>query len=293
MRPWDPNRHPRSVTGQFTTSGSSASRVADDAIRRAAKRRRAAKPALPGAGVHVSDPLSIGRVLGTPEQRLYTRTGEDPGARFRPADSDFRFIEDPDDRTTALLQYSYDGRRVVEHVAANLRAGRDPFDGVDTAGADERRRWLEYNSRSPHPKKFGPYDEDDLEKDLHAAAVRLTEWLDNPQPIPIAYKGLRLPGTPEDLLRKYRPGHKERFTTSSFTSAVNVAMFYATSPDGDYRPTDGVPGLFALRNAQAVPLNSVGRTSRSEEVIVDGVAHVTSAGYVRGKLRVEWAWTGK
>ncbi len=237
-----------------------------------------------------------GRVLGRPADRVLRRFGEPAPRGLVAANVDFRYIEDPDARTIALLQYQYAGRAALERTAANLRSGRDPFEGIDFGAktiedVDPALAGLWFlRHETPLRPIHGAYDASDLRADLLAAATRLNRWLSAPRPLPDAFKGLRIRGTVEDLLQRYRPGRQETFDISSFTSAADAALRYADTPDEPARPDDGTPVLFLVTQPLGVRLESVGGLAGYDELLLSGRAEVIRAHVHDGRIEVLLRW---
>ncbi|MBB4915086.1 phage minor capsid protein [Streptosporangium saharense] len=239
----------------------------------------------------------FGQLLGDAKTHRLRRRGDPPprvGVMIE-ADDDFRYIEDLDERTTGLLQYQYGGRKILERVVQNLREGKEPFHGFDferhtVEGVPDEAvdKWMTLHSKPLRPR-HGEYTVDELRKDLHAAAFRLNQWLADPKPLPLAYKGLRMKGD----LKKYEPGYRERLNVSSFTPDFDRSLMYAEDTSNDlFRPVDGEQVLFKIGDAAGVELSPVGSMSHTEEFILDGEAEVVKVEEADGLLVVEWRWIG-
>lgn len=102
------------------------------------------------------------------------------------ANDDWRYIADPNDRATAMLQYRFRDRALIVRVAIGLGAGYDPFDGVTRAGA--------FVQRLTELHEPGRYAEHDYRADLLAAATRLiTRVAEDRDLRPVVYRGVPMP----------------------------------------------------------------------------------------------------
>ncbi|MGW0043467.1 VG15 protein [Rhodococcus sp. NPDC003348] len=195
------------------------------------------------------------------------------------ADNDWRYIRDPDDRATAILQYVRRDRTHVVQVTENLAAGRDPFDSMDfTSGTlAERVNELGYGSK---------YGIDDYRADLHATAARLLSWSRSPSKASgVVYRGLRFEGiTPQEALARYTVGEVETWRYAATSPQLTEALEYA-------RRANCAPVMWNIAEPDGIALSPVGRMIDSEEFIVTGRVRVDSVTLDKyGTVQVEGSW---
>src|SRR5690606_37304091 len=85
-------------------------------------------------------------------------------APYSKADGDFRYIADPDDRATGVLQYWTGTEAAAKQAALNIKSGRPSLDGIDLT-----------SDVFSHLIGDG-YELSDLKADIDATARKLLDW---------------------------------------------------------------------------------------------------------------------
>jgi hypothetical protein len=172
-------------------------------------------------------------------------------APFSRADGDYRYIADPDDRATGVLQFWTDTEAAAKKAALNIKAGRAPLEGVDLT-----------DGSFSHLIGEG-YEVADLEADIVATAHKLIGWESTETSLGTVYKGVQFPGaqTWEDVKALLRDGD---WAYSSATPRAEHAWRYAGRPDR----TRSV--IFEIEDARGIQLDSVGDHAIEREFLLSG-----------------------
>jgi hypothetical protein len=236
-------------------------------------------------------PEQFGPVLGSADQQNYTR----PGGAWTPrpsgtanGDHFYTYIADPDDRTTALLQYLKGTERLVKQIAADLASGRDHSTVTKRM---INQTFLELR-RIPESgiSDFG-YTVDDLTTDLNGAARTLLAWnATRSEPLGPVYRGIKIDFqgdlTTDEGRRELLKALRVDLLFASATPTRGQALGYAIAS-----ATGNTKVVFHISDAQGIRLSSVGRLAESDEVLITGHLNITGiyTGHL-GEVIVEASW---
>ena len=179
------------------------------------------------------------------------------------ANSDYRYLEPGSDRAQGVLMYSADHGENAKAIAANMKAGRDPFDGVDL---DVVNKW----TKKPEWEFWAVdgYGREDILNDLEATA----SWLVDQNPSPVGtdlYRGMSFP--PEmswDQVQKAIKTNGWNYTSTTKNQDWAIRG-YAGRPDRSRSV------VMQIKGAEGVELPGVGNFAVTEEVLVSGNIKIT------------------
>lgn len=227
----------------------------------------------------------MGPTLGTAAQQRYVKAPAAPPLHVREdsANNSYTFVGDDQDRTTAMLQYIFDTEKFVKDSARAIADGK-PL-GRKLHGKMGRF----HRAIMGHPW-FGVtadnYSLADLKADVVGAAHRLLAR--DKVELGTVYRGIRI----EQILDLTTDDGKRAALAAVETSGW---WFKSASPelriaDGYARKAGTTPVVLIIQGAQGVPLESMGRMSRSPEVLLNGGLKVESYHEFNGVLYVKGRW---
>ncbi len=205
-----------------------------------------------------------GRTLVDPASvhSTYNRQGDTTRMRRTLAADDWRYIADPADRATAMLQYKHEDRQLVERVAVNIGTGREPFAGISKSA--------EFKYVVQHYRKPGLYEKHDYRADLEAAAARLIRMTAEDRNLGVVYRGINLPAMTEDrIMKRFAKGKIEGGTPGDNWSFASATKSQKVAYSG-YARHGTTRIVYEIRGAHGADLNSVGKMFESEECILNG-----------------------
>ena len=187
----------------------------------------------------------------------------DSGA-FNFASQDFRYIADPDDRATGVLQYDFDSAEFAKRAAVNIREGRDVWDGISTAALDEQVSYKVITDKRWFPDGGSGYTVNDYRDDIEGAARKLLEWdADRTEDLGKVYKGVNFnPDLSWAQVRAQLDLTGLNFT--SVTDELQTAAMYAGRADRSKSV------VLEFEDARGIWLDSVGGMASKTESLVSG-----------------------
>lgn len=191
-----------------------------------------------------------------PQTSIPLHKGEKrPLGRLYAADFDFRYIADPKDRATGVLQYQAAPAALAKEAAHNINNGRDALDGLQVDHA--------YRSFDKKPsRQIGSYSRNDFDRDIRLAAHYLAT--SETTKLGFLYRGISVRGgTVEEIREALRLGD---WRYASATRNRQLASRYATSGVDD----GATPVLLEIEDASGVILDSVGGHSDRPEYLLSG-----------------------
>lgn len=183
------------------------------------------------------------------------------------ANWDYRYLEPGSDRAQGVLMYNQDHGTNAKAVAANIKAGRDPFEGVDI---DVVNKW----TKKPEWAEWAVdgYGREDILNDLEATA----SWLVDQNPTPVGtdlYRGMNFP--PEmswDQVQKDIKTNGWNYTSTTKNQEMAIRG-YAGRPDRSRSV------VMRIKGAEGVELPGVGNFAVTEEVLVSGNIKITGTSF--------------
>ena len=236
-------------------------------------RRVASAPAVPVVAAPTRPAIRFGKALTAPDGVAKPLKGHAPGrpltveeweqAPSHKADYDFRLISDPDERATGVLQYDTYTERWAKTAAANIKAGRDPFDGISDATLDSE--YLHYQrilDKRNFPDGTG-YEMGDLRADLEGTARKLIEWESRTEDLGGAFKGVNFDAdlSWDDVLARL---NMRGLNYTSVASERYTASMYAGRADRCRSV------VLEFEDARGIRLDSVGAHASKTESLVSG-----------------------
>jgi hypothetical protein len=239
----------------------------DELLRRPLKQRRIGPggqiggyippPPTPPTPMPSLPPKATFRVLGTPAQQDMS---------YGLAESDFRYIADPQMRSTALWQHEYEGQRAIKQIMRNLEAGRDPYASLDLDPKFVRRftRMVDADML----EIASDYTVDELKAELLNAALDMKIRIASATvPDSLLYRGMTFDG---DIRTVLKVGDRIDLQAVSATTDAAEARLYTRKP--------GQKVVMEIRSVPATDLSSTasGKMRASHEHVLAGDGRVVS-----------------
>jgi len=221
--------------------------------------------------------VRFGRTLDAADGSTKPLKGHGPGRPLTPdeynnapsslTDYEYHYIADPDDRATAILQYNCDTEQWAKTAARNIKAGRDPFDGIDLE-APQEEGFLGDTLADAH-LRGDRYTLTDLRADLEGTARKLVEWESKTEDLGTAYKGMNfdmdMSWDEVRALLDFRG-----LSYNSVASDLNTASLYAGRADRSRSV------YVHFEDATGIRLDSVGGHASKTESLVTGDFEIVS-----------------
>lgn len=252
--------------------------------------KRPTTPQLPPPTPPVEPPPAappMGRVIGTPAEQAYVKASA-PGApkMATSADNFHAFVPDPEDRTTAMLQYFKEIEELVKDRARSLEAGDPPSAAEE---AKMRRLFAGLNGSPVSGIGNGNYLLDDLRADVTGAAYRLLARRAQNEALGTVYKGISVPGQfdlsdPDDQAKVVASVRTNGWWFTSASPDLSVSSRYS------YGPAAHTQVILIIEDAHGVNLDSMGRMQSAAEVLLSGGMDVRTYHEINGVLYVIGRW---
>ena len=172
------------------------------------------------------------------------------------AADDWRYIADPADRATAMLQYKHEDRQLVERVAVNIGTGREPFAGISKSA--------EFKYVVQHYRKPGLYEKRLPCRPGGGSSPPHSHDCRGSEP-GVVYRGINLPAMTEDrIMKRFAKERSRRYTWRQLVVCISDE-----EPEGcllGYARHGTTRIVYEIRGAHGADLNSVGKMFESEEV---------------------------